>query len=72
MAEITDVKPWYQSRAVWGSLVAIIAPLGMLVGLEIDSGFQVSLVDFLVLAGSAVGGAVALWGRLKATKTIGK
>lgn len=67
-----DTKRWYQSRAVWGSVVAIIAPLSMLIGREIDPAMQSSLIELLVLAGSTVAGAVALWGRLKATKSIGK
>jgi hypothetical protein len=53
-----EIKAWYQSRAVWGALVAILASV-----LQTDS--------LLALVG-IVGGLLALYGRLKATVALGR
>lgn len=61
---MNDTKPWYESKAVWGSLLAVVSSLAG-VTLPLDTA-----TDLLTNAGSLVGGAIALWGRVQATDRI--
>ena len=61
------VKPWYQSRSVWGGLAAVAAALGTLFGLDIDTP---ALTEILLALGGVIGGAVAVYGRVKAERPI--
>lgn len=68
---MTDLKPWYQSRAVWGALVAIAASVMRSAGLGLPEGAEGEIADAaLSLAGTA-GGLAALYGRIVATRPIG-
>lgn len=67
-----DFKPWYQSKTVWGGLIAIAAPLFKAVGLEIGGDVQSELADAAVALAGAIGGLLAIYGRLSATSTIGR
>jgi hypothetical protein len=67
----TAGKPWYASKAVWGSVVAIGAGAAAIFHYDIGADTQVALVDWLIGAGGLVGGAIALYGRIKATHKIG-
>lgn len=60
-------KPWWKSKGVIGGLVAIIAGLGGLFGLDVD---QAALTDILLQLSAAVGGVVAVVGRFKAQKPL--
>ncbi len=66
-----DTKPWYASTTIWGSVIAIAAPLvAVLFKHSIDADTQSSLANWLASAGALVGGAIAIWGRLRATTPI--
>lgn len=72
-------KPWWRSRAVWGAVVAILAALAGLFGKAISAEQQAEAVNLLMqaidlfaVAGGVGGGALALWGRLRATAVISK
>lgn len=65
-----DSKNWYESKTVWGGLIAVAAPLLDLAGLPIDVGLQAELADRLVIFIGAVGGLLAIWGRLTARSAI--
>lgn len=67
---MTELKPWYRSKTVWGSLVAIGAAVGSIVGIDIDRELQVSLADAALQFVTAAGALVALFGRLTATSLI--
>lgn len=66
-----DVKPWYQSKTVWGALIAIAAPLLGRAGLEVGGAEQAQIADALTTLAGTVGGLLALYGRLTATKGVG-
>lgn len=66
-----DVKPWYQSKTVWGALIAISAPLLGRAGLEVGGAEQAQIADALTTLAGTVGGLLALYGRLTATKGVG-
>lgn len=65
-----DTKTWYQSKTVWGGLIAIFASLMQVRGYQVPFHEQLGLTDALASAGSAVGGLLAIYGRLKASQPI--
>jgi hypothetical protein len=66
-----EVKPWYQSRTVWASVVAMLAAFCSLVGEPADAFADPALVDAALSVVTAVSGFVALIGRLVARSRIG-
>ena len=66
-----DLKPWYQSKTVWGALISIAAPLLGRAGLEVGGAEQAEIADALTTLAGTVGGLLALYGRLTATKGVG-
>jgi hypothetical protein len=68
---MNDVKLWYQSKTIWGALVAILAGVLQMSGVDIDADGQEQFSDGLVALSGAVGGLVALYGRLCAEKKVG-
>jgi len=68
---LNDTKSIFASRGVWGGLIAILAAGAGLLGYTITSDQQVQIVETAALIAGGVGGLVALWGRIKATKRIG-
>lgn len=77
-----QVKAWFQSKAVWGGIVAVGAGVAGLFGHSVDADTQSAVADgaqqiassalnvYTSLAGIA-GGAAAVYGRIKANSTIG-
>ncbi len=66
-----QTKPWYASKAVWGGLVAVAAPVASYaLHVTIGAGDQATLVDALAGIGSGVGGLLAVYGRVTATRAI--
>ena len=65
------MKNWYQSKTIWGALIAVAASALQLAGLEIGAAEQAELADIAVTLTGAVGGLLALYGRLVATGSIG-
>lgn len=65
-----DAKVWYESKTVWGGLIAIFAALMQARGQTIPIHEQAGLVDALTTSASAIGGLLAIYGRLTATRTI--
>ena len=64
------LKPWYLSKTVWGSLIAILAALSGLFDVEFSADDQARTVDLIVQVIGAAGGLIALVGRLRATHRI--
>lgn len=64
------LKPWYLSKTVWGSLIAILAALAGLFDIDLSPADQARAVDLVVQAIGALGGLVALVGRFRATHQI--
>lgn len=64
-------KPWYLSRTIWASAVAVAATLAGAVGFAIDGADAAALPDAILQAVAAVAGVVAILGRLAARNRIG-
>ena len=65
-----EMKTWYQSRTIWGAIIAISASLAHAGGYSLSVADQGQLADAaLSLAGTA-GGLIAIWGRMKASAKV--
>jgi hypothetical protein len=67
---MVEEKPWYESKTIWGSLVAIAASLSAALGVGIDGTTQAELASIIVQFAAAAGSLVAIYGRLMATDII--
>ncbi len=65
-----STKAWYQSRTIWGALIAVFAPLFNIAGFDLPAGPQAELAEGLVTVAGGIGGLIALYGRLSATRSI--
>jgi len=65
-----DEKAWYQSKTIWGSLVAVAAALAGTVGLSIDGQSQSAISDAILQVIAAAGALISIYGRLTATDII--
>jgi hypothetical protein len=63
-------KAWYQSKTVWGGLIAIGASLLQITGNEISQSDQNALAEAIVSLAGALGGIFAIYGRLSAKSSI--
>jgi len=73
-----EKEVWYQSKTVWASLIAML--IGVMQSLNIGSAGPVTIdsmaaesetiVEGLTQIGVFIAGAIALWGRLTATKKV--
>ena len=68
---MNGTKPWWQSKAVWGSLIALLAGVGQLLGLKLDATLQDQLADLITGTAEIAGGVIAWYGRATATHTLG-
>jgi hypothetical protein len=66
-----EMKQWYLSKTVWGALIAILASLLPAMGAELGADAQSQLADNLVSLAGAIGGLIAIYGRLTAEKRVG-
>jgi hypothetical protein len=67
---MNGTKPWWQSKAVWGSLIALLAGLATLAGLKLDATLQDQLAELVTGAANIVGGLIAWYGRAKAENQL--
>ena len=67
---LTGTKRWFESRAVWGSIVAVLALIAGAFGYTISGAEQEAVV--LAVTGLVAGAAelYAIYGRIKAKREI--
>ena len=65
-----DQKAWYQSKTILASIVTIIALIAGAFNLTIDTQTQGEVVDLAMVVVGVVSSIFAIWGRVKASKTI--
>ena len=68
---MTDIKPWWQSKTLWGALVTLCSAALGLTGLDLGEADREALTGLLTSLGAAIGGIVAIFGRLRARSRIG-
>lgn len=65
------MKPWWQSRTIWGVLVSLAGGLAALLGREFTTADQEQLLEALSAIAIAAGSILAIIGRVKASKKLG-
>lgn len=63
-------KPWYLSRTIWASLIAVVSGVASLAGTPVEDADQAALADMILQAVSALAGMVAIFGRMGAVSRI--
>ena len=66
-----EMKQWYLSKTVWGALIAIAAGLLQAAGIDLSPATRSDIADNIVSLAGAIGGLVAIYGRLTAEKRLG-
>lgn len=67
---MNDIKPWYTSKTIWGSLIAVGAAIASILGFEIDPQSQASLTEAILQFVAVCASLFAIFGRLSATSMI--
>ena len=65
-------KHWYLSKTIIGGILALLAGISGLFGYALDAETQRSLVELVYSLSSTIGGIVAIIGRIKADRKVGK
>ncbi|MGB6119740.1 MAG: hypothetical protein WBF87_16110 [Mesorhizobium sp.] len=68
---MTESKPWYLSRTIWASVVAVAAGAAGLTGFPTAALDHGALVDTILQFIGAGAGLIAIFGRLSASRKIG-
>ena len=69
---MAPVKPWYASRTIWASIVAVLASVAGLVGAEVEPDDAALLTDSIMNVVAAAGAIIAVIGRVVARSRIGR
>lgn len=72
MADFTDTKSMFASKAVWGGIIAVLASVAGIWGYSVTPADQAQIVDLVASLAAGVGGGIAIVGRILASKKIGK
>ena len=67
---MSGTKAWYESKGVWGGVVAVAVIVMGVFGYTITPEDQEKVVLALTAIGAAAGSIVSVVGRYKATKRI--
>lgn len=71
-----DEKKWWESRTIWGAIIAVVCFGLTFFGITIAEPEQTQIIDLILQIATPVGALVALIltivGRVKATKVIKK
>ena len=68
-----DPKAWYASKAIWGGIITLVATLvSAAFGITVSADDQAALVTTISTLATAIGGLLAIIGRLRASRPIGK
>lgn len=65
-----EVKSIFASKTVWGGIVALLAGVAGIFGYAIDTTLQTDLVNYITGIAATIGGAVAIYGRIMASKKV--
>ena len=69
-----EEEKWYQSRTIWGAIIALVAFVFTFFGVTIVAEEQATILELVVQIatpmGALVGVILTIIGRVKATKSI--
>jgi hypothetical protein len=66
-----DYKGLLASKTVWGAAIAVIASVASLFGYSLTDGDQQAIIEIVSTLAASLGGLLAIYGRVKASKKIG-
>ena len=66
------VKGLLASKTVWGGILVVFASILGFFGYELGGTEQQALIEHGAAIAAGVGGIIAIWGRMMATKKIKK
>jgi hypothetical protein len=69
--EMDTTKHWWQSRTLWGAIVTLGSAALGLAGIDLGDADRDALVGLLTSLGAAIGGVIAIFGRIAARSRIG-
>lgn len=64
-------KPWYLSRTIWASAIAVVATVAGALGFPLEASDVAALPDAILQAVAAIAGVIAIMGRISARNRIG-
>ena len=67
---MNNTKPWWQSKTVWASIIAILAGAASLAGVRLDATLQDELATLLTSVAELAAGTTSLIGRISADRRI--
>jgi len=70
MSVLVETKNWWESRSVWGGVMAVVAGVAGWMGYNVPVELQGLLTDSLLSVVATVGGILAVYGRVKATASV--
>jgi hypothetical protein len=65
------IKSIFASKTFWGAIIAVGAGVAGIFHYTVAAEDQAQLVDIIAGVGAGVGGLIAIWGRVTASKQIG-
>lgn len=65
------LKGMFKSKTVWGGAIAALAGVLGIFGYQLEAADQATLAEAISNGAALVGGLLAIYGRVKATKKIG-
>lgn len=66
----TDPKPWYLSKTIIGSIIAVLATVAGFFNVTLGPEVQSQIVEVVATLGAVVGSIIAIIGRFTADKTL--
>lgn len=67
---MNNTKAWYESKTIWGAVLAAICSLLQFGGIHVPTATQAELAEALVALAGAIVGLVAVYGRMNAEKLL--
>lgn len=67
---MNDIKNWWQSKTIWGGIITVFAVILGAFGYALSGDDQFALVEIVSTIGGAIGGLLAIYGRVKASKAV--
>lgn len=65
-----DSKPWWQSKTIIGSAIAVLATVAGFFGVSLGADDQSQIVEIVSTLGAVGGSILAIVGRLTADKSL--
>jgi len=72
MPMLPDTKRWTTSLTIWSVIVMLLPLIARILGYDLSQADASLLSDNVIVIAQAMAGLVAIYGRVRATKVIGK